>query len=339
MGTEIGDLFEKEEIEFEELHGKKVAIDAYNMLYQFLSIIRQPNGTPLKDSKGRVTSHFSGIFYRTINLFEKGIRPIYVFDGEPPGLKEKTLKERKDSREKAKEEWKEAKEKGKNEKAFKKAIRSSKLTKDMVKNSKILLGYMGVPIIQAPSEGEAQAANMVRNQDSWAVGSQDYDSLLFGSPRLVKNLTITGKRKLPGKDKYIEVNLEKFDLEEILNELDLTREQLIDLAILVGTDYNDGIKGVGPKTAFEKIRKHKDIETVLEEMNESIENFDKIREIFKNPNTTNDYEIDWKEPEPNNIKEFLCEKRDFSGDRVNKGIRRLEKAISDIKNQSTLDSF
>lgn len=339
MGTEIGDLLEKQEIEFEELHGKKIAVDAYNTLYQFLSIIRQPNGTPLKDSKGRTTSHFSGLFYRTINLFEKGIEPIFVFDGKPPRLKEKTLKERDDLREKAEKKWKKAREKGKKEKAYKKAIRSSKLTKEMVENSKQLLEHMGIPYVQAPSEGEAQAAYMVKKDDGYAVGSQDYDSLLFGSPRLVKNLTITGKRKLPGKDKYIEVNLERFDLERNLDELELTREQLIDLSILVGTDYNEGIKGIGPKTALKKIKKHGDGKTALEGMDESIENYERIREIFLNPHTSSDYEINWKAPQPEEIKMFLCEERDFSKNRVEKGINRLESAISDIRNQSTLDSF
>ncbi|PTD93465.1 flap endonuclease-1 [archaeon SCG-AAA382B04] len=339
MGTEIGDLLEKQEIEFEGLHGKKIAIDAYNTLYQFLSIIRQPNGTPLKDSKGRTTSHFSGLFYRTINLFEKGLEPIFVFDGKPPELKNKTLKERKNTRKTAKKEWKEAKQKGKDKEAYKKAIRSSKLNKEMVENSKQLLDYMGVPYVQAPSEGEAQAAHMVKEEDSYAVGSQDFDSLLFGSPYLIKNLTITGKRKLPGKDRYVEVNLERFNLEKSLNKLEITKEQLIEIAILIGTDYNEGIKGIGPKTALKKIKEHQNIDTVLAEIDESIDNVKEIKQIFLNPKISEEYEIEWNEPKNSEMKKFLCDERDFSENRVNKGIKRLEKSISDIRNQATLDSF
>ncbi len=339
MGTEIGELLEKREIDFEELYGEKIAIDAYNTLYQFLSIIRQPDGTPLKDSKGRITSHFSGLFYRTINLLEKGIKPIFVFDGKPPELKNKTLKKRKKTRKEAKKEWKEAKEEGKEKKAFKKAIRSSTLSKDMVYDSKSLLSHMGIPFIQAPSEGEAQAAYMVKKKECYAVGSQDYDSLLFGSSKLVKNLTITGKRKLPGKDKYKKISLEILDLDHNLKNLELDLEQLIDLSILVGTDYNEGIKGIGPKTAYEKIKKHKSIEKVLDEIEKSIDEAQKIKEIYQNPRTTEDYEIKWNEPSVEEIKKFLCKERDFSPKRVKKGIKRLKKALDDIKNQSTLDSF
>lgn len=339
MGTELGDLFKKQEINFKDLYGEKIAIDAYNTLYQFLSIIRQRDGTPLKDSKDRTTSHLSGLFYRTINLFEKGIKPIYVFDGKPPELKKKTIEERKETREKAEEEWKKAKEKGKKQEAFKKAIRSSTLTQEMIKNSKKLLKEMGVPSVQAPSEGEAQAAYMVKNNDCYGVGSQDYDSFLFGASKLVKNLTITGKRKLPGKDKYVEINLETYDLKENLKRLEITQEQLIDMAILVGTDYNEGIKGIGPKTAFEKIKKHGDIKAILDEINAEIRNLEKIKSIYEEPEVTDDYEISWGDPKEKEIIGYLCDKRDFSKNRVNKGINRLSKALGEIKNQSTLDSF
>ncbi|OYT32620.1 flap endonuclease-1 [Archaeoglobales archaeon ex4484_92] len=222
------------------MNGRKVAIDAFNAIYQFLSTIRQRDGTPLMDSKGRITSHLSGLFYRTINLMEAGIKPAYVFDGKPPEFKKKELEKRAEAREEALEKWEMALARGELEEAKKYAQRASKVNEILIEDAKKLLELMGIPWVQAPSEGEAQAAYMASKGDVWTSASQDYDSLLFGTPKLVRNLTITGRRKLPGKDIYIEVRPELILLEDVLKELKLTREKLIELAILVGTDYNPG---------------------------------------------------------------------------------------------------
>ncbi|MDK2783923.1 MAG: flap endonuclease, partial [Thermococcaceae archaeon] len=219
MGVQIGELLPRKELELENLNGKKVAIDAFNAIYQFLSTIRQRDGTPLMDSKGRITSHLSGLFYRTINLMEAGIKPAYVFDGKPPEFKKKELEKRAEYREEAQEKWEEALARGDMEEAKKYAQRASKVNEMLIEDAKKLLELMGIPWVQAPSEGEAQAAYMASKGDVWASASQDYDSLLFGTPRLVRNLTITGKRKLPGKDVYVEVKPELIVLEEVLKEL------------------------------------------------------------------------------------------------------------------------
>lgn len=240
MGVPIGDLVPRKEIDLENLYGKKIAIDALNAIYQFLSTIRQRDGTPLMDSKGRITSHLSGLFYRTINLMEAGIKPAYVFDGKPPEFKRKELEKRREAREEAELKWKEALAKGNLEEARKYAQRATKVNEMLIEDAKKLLQLMGIPIIQAPSEGEAQAAYMASKGDVYASASQDYDSLLFGAPRLIRNLTITGKRKMPGKDVYVEIKPELVVLDEVLKELKITREKLIELAILVGTDYNPG---------------------------------------------------------------------------------------------------
>ncbi|OKY77211.1 MAG: 5'-3' exonuclease FEN1 [Candidatus Methanohalarchaeum thermophilum] len=339
MGVELSGILDKKEIQFNLLYDKEIAIDAYNSLYQFLSIIRQPNGKPLQDSDGNTTSHLSGLFYRTINLIEKGIKPIYVFDGEPPSLKKETIKERRKNREESRKEWKKAIKEGKKEKAFKKATMSSKLTKEMVEESKDLLDHMGVPVVNAPSEGEAQAAHMVKKGDAWSVGSQDFDSLLFGSPYLIKNLTITGKRKLPNKDEYIKINLEEISLKENLERLGISREDLIDIAILIGTDYNEGIKGIGPKKALNIIKKHEDIFSVVENEEYEIEGLKEIRELFLSPKVTDEYKLKWGELNKSKIKQFLCNRRDFSEDRVKKASDRLDSGLDEIKSQSTLDSF
>ncbi|CAD7767827.1 Flap endonuclease 1 [Candidatus Methanoperedenaceae archaeon GB37] len=336
MGVDIGDLFEKERVELSDLRGRVIVVDAYNTLYQFLSIIRQRDGTPLKDRSGRVTSHLSGLLYRSTSLIEAGIRLVFVFDGTPPSFKAETIRERLQNRITAMEKWEEALATGSDDVMIY-AQATGHLDASMVEESAMLLEYMGIPVVQAPSEGEAQAAYMVREGDAYAVASQDYDSLLFGAPLVVRNLTVTGRRKLPRKNVYVSVEPELLNLEENLERLNLTREQLIDIALLVGTDYNEGIKKIGPKKALKLIQTHKDINIALKEINESIPDLDSIKKFFQNPPTTKDYTIKHKRPEKDKIIELLCEKHDFSHERVSKAIERLEKA-SDAE-QSTLDAW
>ncbi len=333
MGVQLGDIVPRQKIELAQLSGKIVAIDAMNSLYQFLAIIRQRDGQPLRDSRGRVTSHLSGLFYRTTNLVELGIHPVYVFDGEPPKLKHRTVRKRIELRAEAAKEWEAALEAGDVEEARKFAQRAGRLTGEMIDGSKKLLDEIGVPWVQAPSEGEAQAAHLVQRGDAWAAGSQDFDSLLFGAPLLVRNLAITGRRKLPGKDAYVEVSPELMQLETTLKELGITREQLVDIGILVGTDYNEGIKGIGPKKALDLVKKHGSIENILR--TELAEKFEadplEVREIFLKPNVTGKYEVKWGEPDQEKIKEFLCGEHDFSDARVQGAIDRLLKGKGERK--------
>lgn len=337
MGTDIGSLLQKRKLELSELANKIVAIDAFNTLHQFLSIIRQRDGSPLVDSEGRVTSHLSGLFYRTVSLVEFGIKPIFVFDGIPPDLKFKTLDKRREIRESAHEKWESAKREGDLEAAYKYAQASSKVNQDIVEDSKYLLGIMGIPYIQAPCEGEAQAAHLVLKKDADCVASQDYDSFLFGAETVVRNLTISGKRKLPGKNTYVDVEPEIIELEETLNALGITREQLIDVAICVGTDYNKGIEKVGPKTALKLIKKHGDIYGILKEKGAEIEALDQIREFFMHPDITDNYEIKWNKPDADKLLDFLSENHNFSADRVEKVTERLKAASG--PRQKTLDQW
>lgn len=336
MGVDLGDLFEKKEIELSELKGKIIAIDAYNTLYQFLSIIRQRDGTPLIDSHGGITSHLSGFLYRTTNLVEESIKPVFVFDGAPPQFKNTTIEERKKIRTEARVKWEEAKAMG-SEEAFKHAQASSHISGNMIEDAKLLLGFMGIPVVQAPSEGEAQAAFMVKNNDAYAAGSQDYDALLFGSPLVVRNLAVTGKRKLPGKSVYVDVKPEIIELEKGLGALGISREQLVDIALLVGTDYNEGIKGIGPKKALKLIKKHGSIEGALNELNTDIKNLAEIKALFLAPDVTSDYELRWKKSDSAAIIKFLCAQHDFSEARVSKAVERLLEASD--KGQKTLDKW
>ncbi len=341
MGVQLGELISPKPIGFENLKGRKIAIDAMNSIYQFLSIIRQPTGEPLKDSKGRVTSHLSGLLYRNANLIEYGILPIYVFDGKPPELKRTTVEQRTRIREEAEVKWKNALVEGNLEEARMYAQQASRFSEEMVIESKELLGAMGIPHVQAHFEGEAQAAYMVQKGDAWAVGSQDYDSLLFGSARLVRNITISGKRKVKKRNIYIDITPEIFYLDKVLKDLDITREQLIDISILVGTDYNPGgVEGIGPKKAFKLIKEHRTIEQAVDKKGLKID-FDvtAIRRLFLEYSTTDNYDLDWSAPDEEAVLRFLCDERDFSIDRVKKVLERLETKIGDVKSQSSLDTW
>ncbi len=338
MGVDISDIVESKEIEFEELKGKSIAIDGYNTLYQFLSIIRQSDGTPLMDKNGRITSHLSGLFYRTVNIIELGIKPAFIFDGKPPELKGRTIVERIERREKAEQEWKEALESGDMEKARVMSQQSSKLTKDMVEESKQLLTFMGIPWVQAPSEGEAQAAYMAMKGSVYASASQDFDSLLFGAPKLIRNLTITGKRKIPRKNIYKEIKPEIIELNSVLNKLEISREQLIDIGILIGTDFNEGVKNIGPKKALKYIKTYGSLEKVMESLKIEIQNYDIIRKIFLKPDVTDNYILEWKDVNEKELINFMVNLHDFSEERVISAIEKL-KAFKKVRSQKSIDQW
>lgn len=343
MGVNLRDLVTPHIISLEELKGKVLAIDGYNALYQFLAIIRQPDGTPLKDSKGRVTSHLSGIFYRTANLLEAGVKSVYVFDGKPPELKTKEIEKRIEVKEKAVVEYKAALERGDIVAARKAAQATSKLTREMVGQAKDVLAALGVPWVQAPSEGEAQATFMTKKGDAWATVSQDYDSLLFGAPRLIRNLTISGRRKLPNKPVYIDIEPEIVKLEDVLLELKITRDQLIDTGILLGTDFNpDGFKGIGPKKALKVIEEFGSLKAALDQKKLEADptlDLDAIRDIFLNPKTTDEYRLEWGSFDGNAVKEILCGSFDFSPERIEAALQRIEKSTKELKKQSSLEKW
>lgn len=328
MGVKIGEIVAKKEVDISFFSGKKIAIDAHNYVYQFLTTIRdRETGEPLKDEKGRITSHISGLFYRTINLIENGIKPILVFDGKPPEFKKVTLEIREKRKEEAEKKWLEALEAG--EEAKKYAQAATRLSEDMVKECKELLDYMGVNYIDALSEGEAQCAFMCKKNFVDYSCSQDFDSLLFGSPFLARNLSLSGKRKLPGKEIYVEVKPEIISLEETLKNNDITQEQLIIIGILIGTDYNvDGVKGVGIKTALKLVKEYKTLDKILKvvKWEFDIDPFS-ILEFFKNPPVIENIEFKQKEIDKEKIIKFMVDERNFSLERVEKYIEILENSF------------
>ena len=322
MGVKFKDIVSPEEISLKDLEGRTVAIDAYNTIYQFLSGIRQRDGSPLMDQNGNVTSHLSGILYRTASIVDKGIKPIYVFDGDSSEHKAKTLEQRRAIKEEAMEKWEEAKAAGNIEEARKFAIRTSRMSPYILESSKKLLDYMGIPYVQAEGEGEAQGAYMVKQGDAWAVASQDYDCLLFGAPRIVRNLTLSGGLS----------NLEYLELEKVLNEIDLTREQLIDVALMVGTDFNEGIHGIGAKTGLKLIRNNTLEDILVQKGITEVEvEPDELRDIFLKHDVNTDYEIKFKSAKKDKLVEFMCEEHGFSESRVLNVTEKLKKLSSTQK--------
>ncbi len=338
MGVDLSDIVVKRKITIKDLANMTVAIDAYNIIYQFLSSIRQPDGTPLMDRSGNITSHLSGIFYRTITMLENGIKPVYVFDGKPFRLKNRTLEERRIVKEKNISDLQRAREEGDTEKVRSLSSRINYINGDMIREIKELLTYMGIPFVQAPSEGEAQASWMNGKDLVQGVISQDYDCILFGAKQMYRNITTYGRRKVSGKNIYINVSPEVIDSAETLRVLDITREMMIDAAILVGTDFNTGIERVGAKTAVKLIKKHGNIYEVLKAKEREIENLQEIREFFLNPPVDENPDTNLHEMQKDEILNALCGRHDFSRERVSPYIDNLEK-VHRKASQFNLDSF
>jgi flap endonuclease-1 len=332
MGVALRDIIAdyKTPVSWEGLSGV-AAVDANNTLYQFLTIIRQPDGTPLMDTKGRVTSHLSGILFRMVNFLEKGIKPVFVFDGKPPELKQETNAERKKHRDEAGQKYKEAVERGDEEEAYKQARSATRVDDTIIATSKELLDLLGIPYVQAPSEGEAQAAFMVQRGDARFAVSQDYDTLLFGAPLLMRNLTVSGKRKIRGR--VVTVNPERVALSEVLAGLKLTREQLVEVGILVGTDFNAGASGVGAKTALKIVRNGE----YAAKLAEKCPGFDPtpVRDFFLRPPVTTEYSLAWGQPSVEGIRRMLCDGYDFAPERVDAALERY----STKAGQKTLESW
>ncbi len=324
MGVLLTPIIVKETLKLEDLRGKRLAVDANGELYQFLALIRLRDGSPLRDSHGRITSHLSGLFYRTTRLMtDYALELVFVFDGKPPALKFAEIARRRSIKERYDAEHAEAIETGDLAKAYSKATMTSRLTRDMADEARELLRLMGLPVVQAPAEGEAQASHMAANSSIWAAASKDYDCLLFGAPRLLRFLTISGKEFLPSKGAFRPITPELIDTATLLDHYRITRAQLIDLAILVGTDFNDGVKGIGPKKALKLVSEFGSIDLMPLEIREPLgPGVQEIREVFLRPDVTDEYEVQFREPDLDGIVRFLCDEREFSRERVMAALER-----------------
>ncbi|MDD4251271.1 MAG: flap endonuclease-1 [Candidatus ainarchaeum sp.] len=342
MGVNLSKLVEKEEIIVDSLSGKKIGIDSYNMLYQFLASIRGADGLPLADSNGNVTSHLTGLFYRTINLIDKGIKPVYIFDGKPSELKKETLRKRREIRTDAEKKSSDALQAGDLFEAKKFGSRALKLTPLMVDEAKTLLKFMGVPIVNAPQEGEAQASIMNSKKVIDGVVSQDFDCLLFGANNLYRNVGFSGKRKVAGKNFYVDIKPEHISLENVLQKLGISRQKLIWLGILVGTDFNKKFPKIGPKTAIKLVSENDSFEEIIIKTGfEPDFDFKEIEEIFLNPVSCDVDESELLEKMPNREKllEFLVEKHDFSKERIESTLNRFLKEKEEREKQKGLSEW
>lgn len=324
MGTPIRDILFFKEVNIDFFRGKTLAVDAYNIIYQFLTTIIQFDGTPLKDKQGNITSHLSGLFYRNANLISKGINLVYVFDGRPLEYKEEENEHRRELRQEAENKREEFLKQGNFEEARKFAKQAYHITSRVVDESKKLLDLMGIPWIEAPAEGEVQAAQLVKEGKAFAVVTQDYDALVVGCPRVVRNLNKSNQK-----------SLELFELEIILKSLEITQEQLVEIALLVGTDYNRGIKNIGPKTALKIVKENKFYNVWCDYYTNNLESKDKdeaikqarkeadlLKSLFLGPVVNKNVEIPNAKGNKEKLKEYLLS-RGFSEARISPTIEKI----------------
>ncbi len=329
MGVALTELLVKHDISIEELKGKALAVDAPQWLYQFVSSIRQKDGALLMDSRGNVTSHLMGLLSRVTNLSQQGLKLAFVFDGQPPELKKKVLQERRRIKEEAEKKYQEALKVEDEESMRKYASMTSRLSKEMIGEAKELIRAFGLPVVEAPSEAEGQAAHMARKGEVFAIATTDADALLFGAPQIVRNLNMAGKRKKTNKLAYEVVVPDIMNLGENLEHLGIGQEQLIALAMLVGTDYNPkGIKGVGPKNALKLVKQHgNDFEKLFTEVKWK-DSFDYpwqgVFELIKNTKTDDNYSLKWGQLDEEAVLKLLVDRHEFSVERVNSYIKTVQ---------------
>jgi len=339
MGLNLKELVVREKTTLESFSSKIIAVDAYNAIYQFLASIRGPDGLQLSDSEGRITSHLSGLLYRNINFLSLGIKPVYVFDGKPPSLKTAEIERRKQIKKDATVKYEKAIAEGNMEDARKFAQQTTSMKDGMVKESKQILSYFGIPYIDAPSEGEATAAHLTNTGQAYASASQDFDSILCGAKRLIRNFTNSGRRKIPNRNTYVEIEPEIIETQKTLDPLGITREQLVDVGILIGTDFNpNGFDRIGPKTAIKMIKQHlrlEDIPQIQEQLHEI--DYEQIRKIFLKPVVADVDEIVFGNVDYEGMTNYLVKERSFSEDRIQSSLNRLKKALE--KKSHNLDQW
>ncbi len=330
MGVNLTTIILKQVTTLDALRGRSFAVDAFNVLHQFLALIRTREGRPLTDREGRVTSHLVGLAFRTTRLIaDQRMRLVFVFDGEPPRLKCAEVEKRRALKRKAEAEYAEALEEGDLATAFSKAVQTGRLDAQAIGDAKRLLDLLGIPWVQAPGEGEAQAAHMARRGDVWAASSRDYDSLLFGAPRLVRYLTIQGQEWLPSRGRARRLEPEVIELGAFLGHHGIAREQLVDLAVLIGTDFNPGIKGIGPKTALKLVKEHGSLEELPGDVRERLPaEYEEIRRIYLEPDVTDEYGVEVGPLQERELISFLCDERAFSRERVETVVNRMKKSTS-----------
>ncbi|AQZ16108.1 RAD27 (YKL113C) [Zygosaccharomyces parabailii] len=318
--------------------GRKVAIDASMSLYQFLIAVRQQDGAQLSTESGETTSHLMGMFYRTLRMIDNGIKPCYVFDGKPPILKAHELGKRADKRESTEKKLAEAIDQAEKMKQERRLV---KVSPEHNKEAQYLLQLMGIPFIVAPCEAEAQCAELAKAGKVYAAASEDMDTLCYRTPYLLRHLTFSEAKKEP---------IHEIDTELVLQGLELTQKQFIDLGIMLGCDYCESIRGIGPVTALKLIKEYGSLEKIVEYIQSGEANnkwkipedwpFQEARELFLQPDVLDAKNIDlkWSPPDEEKLVDFLCKEKKFNEDRVRSGVKRLQKGLKSGV-QVRLDGF
>ncbi|XP_041990650.1 flap endonuclease 1-like isoform X1 [Salvia splendens] len=312
---------------FESYFGREIAIDASMSIYQFLIAVGRRGTQTLTNEAGEVTSHLQGMLTRTIRLLEAGIKPVYVFDGTPPDLKKEELAKRVLKRADATNDLNDALKEGNKEDVEKYSKRTVKATNQHYEDCKKLLRLMGVPVVEAPCEAEAQCAALCKEGKVYAVASEDMDSLAFGAPRLLRHLMCPTSKRIP---------VVEFKVSKVLEELNLTMDQFIDLCILSGCDYCESIKGIGGLTALKLIRQYGSLEHILENINKERYQipfdwpYQDTRKHFREPSVLTDYdklELKWTDPDEEGLVRFLVNENTFNRDRISKAIKKTRTAL------------
>ncbi|MFP8889243.1 flap endonuclease-1 [Natrialbaceae archaeon A-CW2] len=319
----LRDIAVIQDVPFEDIEGV-VAVDAHNWLYRYLTTtVKWTSSEKYTTDDGTEVANLIGIIQGLPKFFEHDIVPVMVFDGGPSELKADEIADRREQREVYEEQLERARKEGDTVAIAQLESRTQRLTPTIQETSRELLELLDVPVVEAPAEGEAQAAHMVKRGDADYVGSEDYDALLFGAPYTLRQLTSKGDPEL-------------MDLEATLTAHDLTLEQLIDAAILIGTDFNEGIRGIGPKTALSEIGEHGDLWSVLEARGDHIEHGDRVRQLFRDPNVTDEYEFETSlEPDLESARQYVVDEWGVDAGEVERGFERIEASVV----QTGLDSW
>ena len=339
VGLPLRDLVNAQELPWDALAGRTLAVDGYNAAYQFLATIRQRDGQLFSDPAGLVTSHLMGAFYRTTSLLQQGVLPVWVFDGKPPERKAGTIRQRIAAKEKAESQYQEALAAGDLETARRKAAQTSRLTRPMVEELVTLFTALGVPTVMAPSEGEAEAAVLSAKGVVWASASEDYDTLLFGAPRLVRGLAARGRSGASPGAQFI-------DRTELLTTLGIDGDELIALGVIVGTDFNEGARGFGPKKALKVVQEHLGFRASMEKVGLDPVEAEAVADIFRHPVAADVPPPVFGPVDEEAVRRLLVDGHGFSDDRVRAAVARARRrpaaaqtAIEARGHQTLLETF
>lgn len=335
MGIKLQDLVARNTIDLSRLAGKVIAVDAPNVIMSLFNFARKsPDGSSAElilDRTQRPISHLYGLLYRVSFYYSKKIFPIFCFDGLDSDLKKIKTKDRLNDFIFTQKLYQTLIDSGNRESARQVAQSKEYMWPNIIKESKQLLGALGVPCISSPASAESQCAQLVKDGIAHYSNSQDFDSLLFGCPRVVQNLSKSRRRKVQGRWTYEKITPVSIDLKKSLIILGIDIFQLVDMALLIGCDYFQGVRNVGPKHAHKFIVQHKNLESVIRVERA---NFDfsgltpgiiaKVRKIFLLPEVIAQYsDLRWNHPNEQRTLFLLCEDHHLNRERVQNNFEKF----------------